>query len=362
MINQIKHNSPSSILSQFNPIASLKPKTRQLVNQQFIMPILQSFFSNKNGIENFCELDPDKLKTEVEFLKKGEAESFVKSYIYKEIVNEISKEGKLIIFKPKYVVTFDSDLTDYKIDETVYPYKMIFNDDSIGERNIKYGVIRLGEEPILYYIFIDLQEIIRFIKTLPEEKTSDTKKTFETEVETRDRLFDTVIFEKQRELRNATELQKSDIEHEINRLEQVRQTTLQGQSGKLRVNLAWNTTDDLDLHIVTPNGKIGYNTPNKTLEYQGIIGVLDVDKNASNDIASNPQENINFNGMPIGLHKIYVNFYSQRERNDIPFTITIIPEEGEGRIFNKVVRGKGNSQDVATFEYKNGELEFVELT
>ena len=145
MINQIKHNSPSSVLSQFNPVASLKPKTRQLVNQQFIIPIVQSFFSNKNGVENFCELDPDKLKTEIEFLKKDEVESFVKTYIYKEIINEISKQGKLVIFKPKYVVTFDSDLTDYKTDEMVYPYKMIFNDDSIAESNIKYGVIRLGK-------------------------------------------------------------------------------------------------------------------------------------------------------------------------------------------------------------------------
>ena len=197
---------------------------------------------------------------------------------------------------------------------------------------------------------------------MPEETQAfETEKNPETEIEVRNRLFDTVIFEKQRELRTAHELQKSDIEHEINRLERIRQTGLEGQSGKLRINLAWNTTDDLDLHIITPNGKIGYNTPNKTLEYQGIIGVLDIDKNAGNNIASNPQENINFNGMPIGLHRIYVNFYSQRERNDVPFTITIIPEEGEGRIFNKVVSGKGNSQDVATFEYKNGELEFVEI-
>lgn len=363
MINQIKHNSPSSVLSQFNPIATLKPKTRKLVNEQFILPILKSFFANKNGLGNFCELDQDKLKTEIEFSKKDEAESFVKSYIYKEIINEISKPDKIVDFKPKYVITFDTDLTNYKQDETFYPYKMIFNDNNVVEKNIDYGVIRLGEAPILYYILIDLQKIISFIKSLPEEaEINYTNKLIETEIETRNRLIDIVIFEKQRQLGNTNEPQRIDIEQEINRLEQIRQTTLQGESGKLRINLAWNTTDDLDLHIVTPNGKIGYDTPNKTLEYQGIIGVLDIDKNASNDIVSNPQENINFDGMPIGLHKIYVNLYNQREQSDIPFTITIMPENGDGRIFNKVIRGKGNSIDVATFENKNGELEYTELT
>lgn len=357
MINQIKHNSPSSVLSQFNPIASLKPKMRKAVNERFIFPILESFFANKGGLNNFSELDTDKLKTEIEFVK---TENFVKTYIYKEIINEISKQSKKVEFQPKYVITFDRDLTNFKRDETIYPYNSIFNINSPDTNHIKYGVIRLGEAPILYYILIDLQQLIKFIKTLPEEiEVSETDKVSETEEDKRNKLFDNVIFEKHKQLRSANVSQKAEIEQEISRLEQVRKTVLEGQSGKLRINLAWNTTDDLDLHIETPNGKIFYN--NKTVENQGVIGQLDVDKNAGSDIVSNPQENINFNAMPIGLHKIYVNFFSMRERNEVPFTITIIPENGEGRIFNKSVVGKGANKDIATFEYKNGELEFIEL-
>jgi hypothetical protein len=144
MTNQIKHNSPISALSQFNVILSLAPRTRHLVNNQFIKPIVDDFFA-KQGIADFCELDSDKLKTEIEFLKEND---FVKKYIYKEIINEISKPGRRVIFKPKYVVTFDKEL--------------------VGESN-EYGVIRLGDAPILYYILIDLQELIHFIKNLPEE-------------------------------------------------------------------------------------------------------------------------------------------------------------------------------------------------
>ena len=342
MINQIKHNSSSSVLSQFNPIASLKPKTRKAVNERFILPILQSFFANKGGIDNFSELDPDKLKTEIEF---ENTKNFVKTYIYKEIIDEISKQGKIVVFKPKYVITFDEDLANH------------------GEENgVRYGVIRLGEAPILYYILIDLQKIIRFIKLLPEEvEISEISKFTETYQEKHHRLVDTVIFEKSRVLESITNPQeRGKLKKEIERLSNLKKENLQGESGKLRINLSWNTTDDLDLHVETPDGEISYR--NKTIEYQGVIGELDIDKNLGNDAVSNPQENINFDGMPIGLHKVYVNFYKQREQNDIPFTITIMPENGEGRIFNKVVRGKGNSQNVAIFEYKNGELEFTELT
>lgn len=357
MINQIKHNSPSSVLSQFNPIASLKPKIRKAVNERFILPILESFFANKGGLDKFSELDPDKLKTEIEFVR---TENFVKTYIYKEIIDKISKQDKKVVFEPKYVITFDRDLTNFKRDETNYPYNSIFNINSPDTNHIKYGVIRLGEAPILYYIYIDLQQLIKFIKTLPEEQEIITvvNKILETEIEKRDRLFNEIIFQKQLEWGNSNGIQKSEIEQEINRLEQVRQTVLEGQSGKLRINLAWNTTDDLDLYVETLNGTISYK--NTVVENQGVIGELDVDKN-NVDVVSNPQENINFNAMPIGLHKIYVNLFKVREREEVPFTITIIPENGEGRIFNKSVVGEGSNRNIATFEYKNGKLEFIEL-
>lgn len=344
-MNQIKHNSPSSVLSQYNPIASLKPSTRKKVNELFLTPLLTSFFSNKGGIEQYEELDPDKLFTEIEFVT---IENFVKTYIYKEIVTEIKKVGDNVIFKPKYVISYDYDLTDYE-----------------EENNIRFGAIRLGEAPILYYIYIDLQEMIRFIKSLPTEPIENeiSEKIFETEKEKRNRLFDTVIFQKSQLLDNTQNPQKrGDIKREIDSLKNNKTQIFEGKSRKLRVNLSWNTTDDLDLHIITPNGEIAYNTPNKTIEYKGVFGVLDIDKNAGGNIVSNPQENINFDSLPFGPHKIYVRFYTQREKNEVPFIITIIPEFGEGRIYSRTIKGKDSMVNVATFEQKNGVLEFQELS
>ena len=147
----IKHNSAISVISIFNPVVSLNSQVRQIVNEEFIYPILDKFFKDKGGIDSYEELDPDKIKTEIEFSQKDTQESYVKSYVYKELMNVISKKDDgTINFKPRYVVSFDQDLTDFK-----------------EERGIKYGELRLGDAPILYFIYIDLQELIRFIKNIP---------------------------------------------------------------------------------------------------------------------------------------------------------------------------------------------------
>ncbi len=147
----IKHDTASSVISICNPVVSLNSQVRQIVNEEFIYPILEDFFKDKGGINSYEELDPDKIKTEIEFKKKDPIESYVKSYVYKEVMNTISKnDDGTINFKPRYVVSFDQDLTNFK-----------------EERGIKYGELRLGNAAILYFIYIDLQELIRFIKNLP---------------------------------------------------------------------------------------------------------------------------------------------------------------------------------------------------
>ena len=140
----IKHNSASSVISLFNPVVSLSSQVRQRVNKEFIYPILEDFFKDKGGIDSYEELDPDKIKTEIEF--QDTIESYVKSYVYKEVMNTISKnKDGTINFKPRYVVSFDQKLTNF------------------GEE-IDYGELKLGNATILYFIYIDLQELIRFIK------------------------------------------------------------------------------------------------------------------------------------------------------------------------------------------------------
>ncbi len=368
----IKYNASNNVISPFNPMLALHPQIRRAVNEQFIKPILEVFFKdkkgadNKIGIENFEALDVDRLKTEKEFQHE---ENYVQNYIYAELIKEIQKNsnGK-VIFKPRYSISFDWDLT-YKWDtwegqrafSKNYPYKQIFKDSDKVERQIRYGTLRLGEAPILYIIFIEFSEFLKFIKTLSViDEPTETKQKDSPE-EKKQRLYDEVIRSKQRQLRETSDVTEQEtVLQDLQRLTYLRDEPLQGTGGKLRVNLSWNTTDDLDLHIETPNGKIFYN--NKVVEYQGVIGELDVDSNASGDLVSNPQENVNWDSMPVGQHKIFVHLYKSREKVKVTFTVTILNDDGDGRVYNNYIEfGTTAFKTIASFEFKDGELVFQDL-
>lgn len=368
----IKHNISNSVISPFNPIVALHPYIRKAVNEYFIEPILNVFFAHRGGIEYFEPLDNDKLTTEIEFNDNANDESYVKTYIYKEIISQIEKDlnGK-ILFKPKYAISFDEDLSpfvnpnfyNYGKLQGYYPYKVIFKDDRKIEKPIRFGTLRLGNEPILYVIFIDFQEVTRFIKTIPVQKNNSVnEKIFtETQEEIKLRLFDNLIRTNQIKRNLETDItRKEELNQEINRLRYFREEQMQGDSGEFRVNLSWQTTDDLDLHIETPNGVIKHD--NKIVEYQGIIGELDVDKNAGSDLVSNPQENIKWNGLPVGKYTISVNLYKNREKNKVPFTLTTISNTGEGMVLTSFVEvGENQKRVIASFEYQGGKLEFKNL-
>ncbi len=358
----IKYNSSNSVLSPFNPILSLDTQIRNKVNEEFIKPIIHLFFSDKGGIENFKKLDADKLKTEIEF--KDFSKSFVKSYLYKELMTEITKDEKGdIIFLPRYTISFDKDLTAYKKDPKKYPYKEVFKNSKYNETNIRYGCIRLANAPILYIIYIDLQEIIRFIKTLPSETQKITSKTKQiaSPKSKRNKLISELVSKQYNILANSSEEDKKQEKEELERLMSLNETKLKGERGSLRVNLSWNTTDDLDLHIKSEKGTINYQ--NKILESTGSIGKLDVDANAGGNIVSTPQENINWDYIPSGKHIVSVDFFADREkRGKVPFSIFI--ENGdESRIYNSFVEceGKNKKRKVVEFEFKNEILVFKEL-
>lgn len=357
----IKHNSASSVISPYNPIVALNPQMRKQVNDSFIIPIIELFFSTKGGIDNFNPLDADKLMTEIEFCDLGK--EFVRPYLYAELMTRISKneEGK-ILFKPRYVLSFDRDLTEDEEDENKYPYQLIFQDSEYKEENIRFGVIRLGTAPILYIIFIELQEVIRFIKRLPYSvPQSQIEKIEISSEERRKELISQLIAKQEMKLRNTPNY-RTVFEEEISRLYNLSTQELQGEQGKLRINLSWSTTDDLDLHIENEfGGKIDYQ--NKILELDGSIGKLDIDANAGTNLVSNPQENIVWDIVPCGKHTISVNLYSDREkRGRIPFIIFI--DKGEdSRIYHSYVENTitHKRRNVVSFEFLNGKLGFEEL-
>jgi hypothetical protein len=94
-------------------------------------------------------------------------------------------------------------------------------------------------------------------------------------------------------------------------------------SGDVRISLMWNNRNDLDLHVVDPNGEeINYQHRRSRSG-----GVLDIDMNAGAPLRAPAVENVFWpvNGAPRGTYKVYVNFYSKHDTvNQTAFTIRVL--------------------------------------
>ena len=114
----------------------------------------------------------------------------------------------------------------------------------------------------------------------------------------------------------------------------------------MRVSLAWFNYDDLDIHVIEPNGNhIGYfNKCNK----------LDVDMNAGGRYSREPVENVSWLSSTLrdGLYKVVVNQFNKRESIDVGFVVEV---ENAGNIqnfsYSKVASGDTPVIDIMV---KNG--------
>lgn len=116
----------------------------------------------------------------------------------------------------------------------------------------------------------------------------------------------------------------------------------------MRVSLSWFNTDDLDIHVIEPNGsEISFN--NKHSQHTG--GNLDVDMNVSN-LRRDAVENIvwkNEHEMLEGQYKVFINNYTPRENFDVGFEVQT---EWNGKIKNfSYPKRVSKNVDVLTFNY-----------
>lgn len=157
---------------------------------------------------------------------------------------------------------------------------------------------------------------------------------------------------------NGLEQAVQQAQEEIETIQETSQIETQGGRGTLKINLKWNTTDDLDLHVFDPSGfEIYYGQ--KVHECDGVIGQLDVDANAHNPYNRTPQENIYWEegkNAPIGKYKVQVVLYTKRDVvSQIPFTVTVYPDKGETKTFTGKVNVEKEAKNIVDFEYtENG--------
>lgn len=130
--------------------------------------------------------------------------------------------------------------------------------------------------------------------------------------------------------------------------------------GALRISLAWNNPDDLDLHMRTPRGEHLYFGNRRAGG-----AYLDLDMNGMDKHDDlNPVENIIFereSQIEEGIYKVWVNQYNVRSRDRIGFTLEL--EHGNTTLeFNRPqAMSRGSDVDVITFRYtRKGGVEVIE--
>lgn len=121
--------------------------------------------------------------------------------------------------------------------------------------------------------------------------------------------------------------------------------------GELRISLDWYNFDDLDLHVIEPNGNhICFS--NKYARNGN--GGLDVDMNAGTEQTRTPVENIIFKSkdeMDDGFYRVYVNNYRKREGIDGGFGIEIECRGEVINLFSEKSPASGANIEVASIAY-----------
>jgi hypothetical protein len=122
-------------------------------------------------------------------------------------------------------------------------------------------------------------------------------------------------------------------------------------SAKLRISLSWSNLDDLDIHVVEPNGTLIYFGAKK-----GRYGELDVDMNAGFGSTREAVENVAFTKVPDGSYKVKVNNYNQRETSNVGFVVEV---ESEGKVYHLThqagLRGR-DTNETATLIVQDGKV------
>ena len=114
------------------------------------------------------------------------------------------------------------------------------------------------------------------------------------------------------------------------------------KKGKITVSMLWATTDDVDLHVITPDGtEIYYGNP------QAAGGELDVDMQVSEFVA-HPIENIYFEEPERGTYKVFIHNFTDRNPGDpqVLVQVTVL-----GRTKSYTVILDEWEKEICTFTY-----------
>jgi|GEM_PF-3985116 len=109
-------------------------------------------------------------------------------------------------------------------------------------------------------------------------------------------------------------------------------------TGDVNITLFWQTKDDLDLHVITPD--------NQWIYHGNKQGRLDSDKNSGeiSTCSTRPVENYYHNESLSGAHEVYVCYYSQNKRKALVDYSLRIKNENQVSTFRGNLEQAGNNE------------------
>ncbi len=147
--------------------------------------------------------------------------------------------------------------------------------------------------------------------------------------------FDYVI-----ESGNITETQPLD-ENSLNQW----LTNAGAGSGDITVSMAWDTWDDVDLHIINPDeSHISYSCKSAG------GGTLDVDANAGSERILTPVENIYYAQPQNGHYKVYIHDFADRTDGTTNYIVKVTIG-GQSQTFTGTIDGTGTDITIIEFDY-----------
>ncbi len=134
------------VTSFYVPYLSFDKKASHIITTKYIEPKINKFFREK-GIKKYELIDSTKYISDLDF---SDCKTVPFSYFYENILADIKKDkSEKVNHEVKYCITFDEEITSKTCEKT----------------SLKYDEILLNKEPIFYFIYVDLKEIMRFLRT-----------------------------------------------------------------------------------------------------------------------------------------------------------------------------------------------------
>jgi hypothetical protein len=138
----------TKLKSKSNFVGYLGIKNYSRFEEDFILPTVRRFFAAQE-IKSYKAINEQEGFADLDFNRSNFDDFF--AHFYGFIVNEIKRNGDNVEIVVTYCITLDEENCSKTCDKT----------------HIRYDEIFLYEQPVFYFIYVDIKDIFSCLRTMP---------------------------------------------------------------------------------------------------------------------------------------------------------------------------------------------------